>query len=104
MAAGEPSVAAPADGKKHVSVTGAAFLGVGSIVGAGIFALLGEPAVVLGSAWQLCSVHFLREALRHVRKDPQGMVAVLRPIFSTDSDEFARQLVGDALEASPPVS
>ena len=60
---------------------------------------------MLGSAWQLCSVHFLREALRHVRKDPQGMVGVLlRPIFSTDSDEFARQLVGDALEASPPVS
>jgi amino acid transporter len=33
-----------------MSVTGAAFLGVGSMVGAGIFALLGQTATVAGSA------------------------------------------------------
>jgi amino acid transporter len=33
-----------------VSVRGAAFLGIGSMVGAGIFALLGEAAVIAGSA------------------------------------------------------
>jgi amino acid transporter len=34
----------------HVSVRGAAFIGIGSMVGAGIFALLGEAAVTAGSA------------------------------------------------------
>lgn len=54
---------------------------------------------VLGSPWQRCTVHFLREALGHVRKDQQGMVAaLLRPIFNADSSEQAHQLVGDALE------
>jgi putative transposase len=54
---------------------------------------------VLGCPWQRCSVHFLREALGHVRKDQQGMVAaLLRPIFNADTGELARDLVGDALE------
>jgi transposase-like protein len=56
-------------------------------------------AQVLGCPWQRCSVHFLREALGHVRKDQQGMVAaLLRPLFTGDSGEFARELVGDGLE------
>jgi amino acid transporter len=38
------------DGDKRLSIVGVAFLGVGSMVGAGIFALLGEAAVVAGSA------------------------------------------------------
>ena len=33
-----------------MSVRGAAFLGVGAMVGAGIFALLGEAGAVAGSA------------------------------------------------------
>ena len=33
-----------------MTVRGAAFLGIGAMVGAGIFALLGEAAVVAGSA------------------------------------------------------
>ena len=33
-----------------MSVRGAAFLGVGSMVGAGIFALLGQAGAVAGSA------------------------------------------------------
>jgi putative transposase len=54
---------------------------------------------VLGCPWQRCSVHFLREALGHVRKDQQGMVAaLLRPTFNADSGHTARELVGDALE------
>jgi putative transposase len=56
-------------------------------------------AQVLGCPWQRCSVHFLREALGHVRKDQQGMVAaLLRPIFNADTAELARELVSDALE------
>jgi putative transposase len=56
-------------------------------------------AQVLGCPWQRCSVHFLREALGHVRNDQQGMVAaLLRPIFNADTGDLARQLVGDALD------
>jgi amino acid transporter len=40
----------PPEDAKSISVVNAAFLGVGSMVGAGIFALLGETAVVAGSA------------------------------------------------------
>src|SRR5262245_28354965 len=54
---------------------------------------------VLSCPWQRCSVHFLREALGHVRKDQQGMVAaLLRPIFNADTAALAHELVGDALE------
>src|SRR5215218_6115595 len=54
---------------------------------------------VLGCPWQRCSVHFLREALGHVRKDQQGMVAaLLRPIFNAEAGVLAHDLVGDALE------
>src|SRR6187401_128659 len=38
------------EGKQSMSVRGAAFLGVGAMVGAGIFALLGEAGAVAGSA------------------------------------------------------
>jgi putative transposase len=56
-------------------------------------------AQVLGCPWQRCSVHFLREALGHARKEQQGMLAaLLRPIFNADSQEEARELVSDALE------
>jgi putative transposase len=56
-------------------------------------------AQVLGCPWQRCSVHFLREALGHVRKDHQGMVAaLLRAIFNAEAGEDARELVSDALE------
>jgi putative transposase len=56
-------------------------------------------AQVLGSPWQRCSVHFLREALGHARKEQQGMLAaLLRPFFNAETGEAARALVGDALE------
>lgn len=56
-------------------------------------------AQVLGCPWQRCSVHFLREALGHARKEQQGMLAaLLRPLFNAETGETARERVGDALE------
>ena len=49
MAATEGAPAVPAEDKK-LSIVGVAVLGIGSMVGAGIFALLGEAAAVAGSA------------------------------------------------------
>ena len=40
----------PTGEQRSMSVRGAAFLGVGSMVGAGIFALLGQAGAVAGSA------------------------------------------------------
>src|SRR5262245_42444822 len=54
---------------------------------------------VLGCPWQRCSVHFLREALGHARREQQPMLAALiRPIFTADTGEQARELVGAALK------
>jgi putative transposase len=54
---------------------------------------------VLGCPWQRCTVHFLREALGHARREQQPMLAALiRPIFNADSGEQARELLGEALE------
>jgi len=56
-------------------------------------------AQVLGCPWQRCTVHFLREALGHARREQQPMLAaLLRPIFNADAGEQARELVGDALD------
>jgi len=54
---------------------------------------------VLGAPWQRCTVHFLREALGHARKEQQPMLAALiRPIFNAESGEQARELLGEAIE------
>jgi putative transposase len=54
---------------------------------------------VLGCPWQRCSVHFLREALGHARREQQPMLAaLLRPLFSSDEGAQARELVSAALE------
>jgi putative transposase len=56
-------------------------------------------AQVLGCPWQRCSVHFLREALGHARREQQPMLAaLLRPLFTADTGEQARELVDDALD------
>src|SRR5438270_4840946 len=53
---------------------------------------------VLGCPWQRCTVHFLREALGHARREQQPMLAALiRPIFNSEDAEQARELVSDAL-------
>ena len=54
---------------------------------------------VLGCPWQRCSVHFLREALGHARREQQPMLAaLLRPLFNAEAGAQARELVGAALE------
>jgi putative transposase len=54
---------------------------------------------VLGCPWQRCSVHFLREALGHARREQQPMLAaLLRPIFNAEDCEQARAQVTAALE------
>jgi transposase-like protein len=54
---------------------------------------------VLGCPWQRCTVHFLREALGHARREQQPMLAaLLRPLFTAETGEQARELVGDALD------
>lgn len=54
---------------------------------------------VLGCPWQRCTVHCLREALGHARREQQPMLAALiRPIFNADSTATARELFGEALE------
>ncbi len=55
-------------------------------------------AQVLGCAWQRCTVHFLRDGLGHARKDQHGLLgALIRPIFSADTGEQARQRLGEAV-------
>ena len=55
-------------------------------------------AQVLGSPWQRCTVHFLREALGHARREQQPMLAALiRPVFNAETGEQARELLGDAV-------
>jgi putative transposase len=54
---------------------------------------------VLGTPWQRCTVHFLREALGHARREQQPMLAALiRPIFNAETGEQARELLGAAIE------
>ncbi len=54
---------------------------------------------VLGAPWQRCTVHFLREALGHARREQQPMLAALiRPIFNAESGDQARELLGEAIE------
>jgi putative transposase len=56
-------------------------------------------AQVLGCPWQRCTVHFLREAIGHARREQQPMLAALiRPIFNADSGEQASELLDDAIE------
>ena len=56
-------------------------------------------AHVLGCPWQRCSVHFRREALCHARREQQPMLAaLLRPLFTAETGEQARELVREALE------
>jgi hypothetical protein len=56
---------------RDVTVRGAAFLGIGAMVGAGIFALLGEAAVVAGSAvWIAALAVVLDLVWKRVRQPP----------------------------------
>src|SRR4051794_18671479 len=55
-------------------------------------------AQVLGAPWQRCTVHFLRDALGHARKDQHGLLApLIRPIFNADSRAQARDQLSEAV-------
>jgi putative transposase len=56
-------------------------------------------ARVLGCPWQRCTVHFVRDMLRHCRPAQRGMVsAALREIFNADSHKGATDRCGEVIE------
>jgi transposase-like protein len=56
-------------------------------------------ARVLGCPWQRCTVHFVRDMLRHCRPAQRGMVsAALREIFNADSHDSARERCGEVIQ------
>jgi len=56
-------------------------------------------ARVLGCPWQRCTVHFVRDQLRHCRPAQRGMVsAALREVFNADSLEHAQRRCGEVIE------
>ena len=56
-------------------------------------------ARVLGCPWQRCTVHFVRDMLRHCRPAQRGMVsAALREIFNAESHEQATERSGQVIE------
>ena len=56
-------------------------------------------ARVLGCPWQRCTVHFVRDMLRHCRPAQRGMVsAALREIFNADSYDSARERCGEVID------
>jgi putative transposase len=63
-------------------------------------------ARVLGSPWQRCTVHFLRDLRGHVRKDQHDALgALIRQIFTAETGADARRRLADAvtsLEARLP--
>ncbi len=55
-------------------------------------------AQVLGTAWQRCTVHFLRDCFGHARKDQHGVLgALIRPLFQAGSGDAARARLGEAI-------
>jgi len=56
-------------------------------------------ARVLACPWQRCTVHFVRDMLRHCRASQRGMVsAALREIFNAESHEQATERAGQVIE------
>src|SRR6201984_3183933 len=59
----------------------------------------------LASAWQRCTVHFVRDMLYHCRRDQRGLVAAaLREVFNADSQEQARARVTHVMARLEPVA
>jgi putative transposase len=55
-------------------------------------------ARVLGSPWQRCTVHFLRDLRGHCRKDQHDALgALIRQLFTATDDDEARRRLGDAV-------
>ena len=56
-------------------------------------------ARVLACPWQRCTVHFVRDMLRHCRPAQRGMVsAALREVFNADGLEHAQRRCGEVIE------
>jgi len=56
-------------------------------------------ARVLACPWQRCTVHFVRDMLRHCRPSQRGMVsAVLREIFNAEGHEAAKGRCTEVIE------
>ena len=55
-------------------------------------------ARVLSSAWQRCTVHFVRDMLYHCRRDQRGLVAAaLREVFNAEDHAQARERIGHVI-------
>jgi putative transposase len=62
-------------------------------------------AQVLGTPWQRCTVHFLRNMLGHCAKSQQPMIAAaIRGIFAADHGQQARERLADVVERLQPVA
>ena len=56
-------------------------------------------ARILGAPWQRCTVHFVRDMLRHCRPSQRGMVsAALREIFNADGAATAHDRASGVIE------
>ena len=73
------------------SLTRRGLRGVKLVVSDAHQGLKAAAARVLGATWQRCRVHFMRNALAHVGKTQQTMVAsYIRTAFSQETEEAAR--------------
>lgn len=55
---------------------------------------------MLGCATQRCTAHFLRDCLRHARRDQQPMLAALiRPLLNAQGRAEARERLGEDVSA-----
>ena len=62
-------------------------------------------ARVLACAWQRCTVHFVRDADQHVRRDQRGLVgAALREIFNAEDHAQAKQRATQVLARLASIS
>jgi putative transposase len=68
----------------------------------GLRAAIGQ---VLGTPWQRCTVHFLRNMLGHCAKSQQPMIAAaIRGIFAGDNGQQARERLAEVVERLQPVA
>src|SRR4051795_2800853 len=60
---------------------------------------------VLGTPWQRCTVHFLRNMLGHCAKRQQPMIAAaIRGIFAADDGVQARERLAEVIERLEPIA
>jgi putative transposase len=62
-------------------------------------------ARVLASAWQRCTVHFVRDMLDHCRRDQRGLVAAaLREVFNAENQAQARERITHVTTRLEPIA